>query len=67
MVAFTDSFLACLPSLIDDSFGEMIFIRSVFNMDVVRQEKPDIVLFEIVERNIDDLMGVVTEFPVKKE
>ena len=67
IVAFTDSFLYNLPYLIDDSFGETIFIRSLFNMDIVKQEKPDIVLFEIVERNIDDLMGVVTEFPAKNK
>lgn len=54
VLVFHDSFTTSLIQYIKESFGETVFIwKPHFNKDLVEQEKPDIVLQIIVERNLE--------------
>ena len=57
VLVFRDSFAAGLIKYIRESFGETVFLWSYeFNKELILKEKPDIVISEIVERNIDVLL-----------
>ncbi len=52
-----DSFFGAYFESIADSFGESVFIwRHNFNKELIESEKPDILCYELVERNIDILL-----------
>lgn len=54
ILVFRDSFFNSLGLLLKESFGESVFIWDyTFNKELIEKEKPDIVLFEVVERAID--------------
>ena len=52
-LVFRDSFTGGLIPFLSQSFGETVFVSGKINMDIIEQEKPDIVVIEVVERNID--------------
>jgi hypothetical protein len=50
---FRDSYAGCMVPFIDPSFGKTTYISSpIFDKNKVIKEKPDFVIFEIVERNV---------------
>ncbi len=54
ILALRDSFFGAFSNLIADNFGTSVFVwRHTFNKELIESEKPDIVLYEVVERNID--------------
>jgi alginate O-acetyltransferase complex protein AlgJ len=56
IIVFRDSFSHALVKYIKEHFGETVFIWSYsLDKELVEREKPDIVLYEIVERHIDYL------------
>jgi len=56
-LAFRDSFFDYCDFIYAESFGESLFIWDhFFDKEIINKESPDIVFFEIVERNIDLLL-----------
>ena len=54
IIVFRDSFFGAYYKFIAENFGNSLFIWwHNFNPQLIRTEKPDIVCYEIVERNID--------------
>jgi len=54
ILALRDSFFAAYSNIIADSFGDSVFVwRHTFNKELIESEKPDIVLYQVVERDID--------------
>jgi alginate O-acetyltransferase complex protein AlgJ len=63
-VVFHDSFFNVMIPLLADSFSKVTFVRSMFVMDeVVKADKPDIVIVDYVERSQGWLLGRVDTFP----
>jgi len=59
ILVFRDSFFGAYSKFIADSFGESVFIwRHNFNKNLIEKEKPNIVFYEIIERNIDILLSM---------
>lgn len=57
ILVFRDSFTIFMTKYFTDSFGGTVLIwQPGIRKDVVDQVKPDIVIQEVVERNIDDLI-----------
>ena len=57
VLIYRDSFAGGLVKYLRESFGESVFIWSYeFDKDLILEEKPDLVIREIVERNIDVLL-----------
>ena len=56
VLVFHDSFFMTLYKFIPESFRETVLIWSVWEKDIIEQEKPDIVVYELVERDIDALL-----------
>jgi len=57
VLIFRDSFCTSMIQFIKESFYETVFIWiTPFDRSVIELEKPDIVITEVVERNIDFLM-----------
>jgi hypothetical protein len=56
ILAFRDSFFTNLMKFVKESFGESVYISSWFNEEIVEIEKPNIVVWEIVERDLDILL-----------
>lgn len=57
VLVFRDSFSNCLLNPMSETFGESVFIWSyIFDPNLILEEKPDIVISEIVERNVDVLL-----------
>lgn len=57
VLVFRDSFAGGLIKYLRESFGETVFLWSYeFDKELILKEKPDIVISEIVERNIDVLL-----------
>jgi hypothetical protein len=53
ILIFRDSFSDAWLKYLKETFGETVLIWSYgFNQEIIEQEKPDIVLYEIVERHI---------------
>ncbi|GAA3786043.1 hypothetical protein GCM10022271_18320 [Corallibacter vietnamensis] len=58
IIIMRDSFFVALQETIANNFGETLCIwRHNFDKTLMKNEKPDIVLYEIVERNIDVLLN----------
>ncbi len=56
VLIFRDSYGSAFLPFISETFGETLFIWAHhFNEQLIEQEKPDIVIHEIVERNLDML------------
>jgi hypothetical protein len=53
---FRDSFGSALMKYFAESFGETVFVFSKFSKDIIELEKPDIVVFEKTERNLDEFI-----------
>ncbi len=53
LLIFRDSFTTNMEQYISKSFSESVFVWTSFDMDVVETEQPDIVVYELVERNIN--------------
>jgi len=57
ILVLRDSFFGAYFESIADSFGESLFIwRHDFDRKLIESEKPDILCYELVERNIDILL-----------
>jgi len=57
VLIFRDSFSTAMEKYLAESFGETIFIwGSIIDEELILKEKPDIVIHEIIERNIDILL-----------
>ena len=57
ILVLRDSFFGAYFQLIADNFGESLFVwRHNFNKKLISTEKPNIVCYELVERNIDILL-----------
>ncbi len=58
VLIFRDSFCTAMEKYLVESFGETVFIwSSVIDKNLIQKEKPDIVIHEIIERNIDLLLN----------
>jgi hypothetical protein len=58
VLIFRDSFFIAMVPFLRDSFGETVFIWSSVNRSLIDREKPDLVIWEVVERDLETL-----EFP----
>jgi len=57
IVVLRDSFFGAYFHMIANSFGESVFVWDhTFNKDLISKENPEILLYEIVERDIDLLL-----------
>lgn len=56
VLIFRDSFGFAMVKYIKESFGECVFISKKYDNSIVEIENPDIVIEEIVERDIDNLL-----------
>jgi hypothetical protein len=56
ILIFHDSFFQEMHKFIAESFRETVFIWTVWEKEIIEQEKPDIVVYEMVEREIDKLL-----------
>lgn len=55
----TDSFGGYTEQFLKENFGETTYIWShIFNKELIEKEKPDIIIQEFVERNVDYLLNV---------
>ena len=52
-VIFHDSYFKHAPKMLAPLFGETVFVWSLWNKQIVKAEKPDVVIYELVERDID--------------
>lgn len=58
VLIFRDSFSSAMEKYLAESFGETVFIwSSILDKDLIQKEKPDIVIHQIIERNIDLLLN----------
>ena len=56
-LVFGDSFMGYCKSFFVENFKETVFIWDhIFNTELINKEQPDIVFFEFVERNIDNIL-----------
>jgi len=60
VLIFHDSFFREMPKFIAPSFRETVFIWAWWDKKIILNEKPDIVIYEKTERDIDHLL-----FPLK--
>lgn len=56
VLTFRDSFFTTLMKFMKENFGESVYIWDRFSEGVVEAEKPNIVIWEIVERDLDLLL-----------
>lgn len=56
VLTFRDSFFTTLMKFMKESFGESVYIWGAFDKKVVKAENPNIVVWEIVERDLDVLL-----------
>lgn len=53
-----DSFMGVMRKFLKESFGEVTFLNeNKLNMEVILEDKPDVVVQEIVERGFDLILG----------
>ena len=58
VLIFRDSFSSAMEKYLAESFGETVFIwSSIIDKKLIEKEKPDLVIHEIIERNIDVLLN----------
>lgn len=61
VLIFRDSFTSGILPYLKESFGEILFIWDYkLNKELIEQEKPDILIHIIVERNITQLSALKT-------
>lgn len=55
-----DSFMYALMPFINETFNEIIYLKNdyIIKKDIIEKEQPDIVIFELVERNIKLLKDI---------
>lgn len=57
LLMFRDSFANALIPLLSESFARAVYSRAVpFDYGLVEKEQPDLVIFEIVERNLPQIL-----------
>jgi len=56
VLTFRDSFFTTLMKFMKEGFGTSVYIWDWFDEEVVEAEKPDIVIWELVERDLDVLL-----------
>ncbi|BDS14845.1 alginate O-acetyltransferase AlgX-related protein [Aureispira anguillae] len=56
VLAFRDSFFTNLMKFMNETFGETVYIWRLFDEEVIKIEQPDIVILEIIERDLDNLL-----------
>lgn len=59
ILIFHDSFFLGLHQFVMDGFGETVLTRDIYTSAAVLEEKPDIVVYELVERHLDLLLDKV--------
>lgn len=58
-VVFRDSFSSALSNFLKEHFEEVVFIwTSTLDKKIILKEKPDIVIYEVVERNVDVMLNM---------
>lgn len=60
VLMFRDSFGSATMKYFAESFGEVVFIFSGFDQNVIDVEKPDIVIHEVTERDLDFWTGTTS-------
>jgi len=55
VLVFRDSYCRAMMPFLNESFGEILYIYDRFRSDIVREYQPDIVIDQMVERNILNL------------
>jgi len=58
VLVFRDSFFDEMIPFVKESFGESVFIWSLYERSLLDIEKPDLVIWEVVEREIENLSFV---------
>lgn len=59
MLVFRDSFTEGLKKYLNETFGESVYIYHFkFDRDLVLKEKPDLIVYEIAERDLNKLMNL---------
>ena len=58
VIMFHDSFGEGMVKFIKESFEESIFIWSSFDMDIIQKERPDVVILELAERDVELLLNI---------
>ena len=58
ILVFHDSFFNGMSKFFKESFGETVFVWSDLQFGLVEKEKPDILIYERVERDIDMLLNL---------
>jgi hypothetical protein len=53
VLVFRDSFSSATMKYLAENFGEIVFVFSGFNQQVVDLERPDVIIHEVIERDID--------------
>jgi len=63
IIIFHDSFMPFYSKYIKENFGETLFIwNHKFDKELIKSEEPNVIYYEIVERNIDLLLEDNYEF-----
>lgn len=58
LLMFRDSFSTDMIPFLSENFSRSVYIWDhVFNTEIIEKEKPDVVIYEIVERNIQTLLS----------
>jgi alginate O-acetyltransferase complex protein AlgJ len=57
VLIFSDSFFRAITPLITQGFGETVVLWTRINYDIIKIEKPDIVISESVEREVDKFVS----------
>ena len=56
LILHRDSFANTLAQFLNESFGESYYLKGYnLNIELIKEFKPDIIIFEIVERNLENL------------
>jgi hypothetical protein len=54
---FHNSFFKFMPKFMKENFRESVFLRSSFNYTIIDSEKPDLIIYQIAERELDVLLN----------
>jgi len=58
VLVYRDSFFDAMAPFIKESFGESVLIWYPYGRSLMDSEKPDLIIYEVVERNIDNLADI---------
>lgn len=56
VLVFRDSFFSNLMKFMKENFGETIYVWSELKNDIIEKEQPDIVILEVIERDVDNFL-----------